>query len=160
MRLSLVNLVLVIVSALFLVNGAVKFFKREERQTFFKLFAYLAIWGSILTFGLFPHASRSISQRLGFGENLNTLIFLGFVVVFIALFKLVNAVERLERNISEIVRKEALEKLERIQELQSSARRESRSFPGSTADDEEQLRSGQFLCEFLLSPHPSIKRSS
>jgi len=116
MQLSLINLALVAVASLFLINGIVRFFKGEERQTLFKLFAYLVIWGSILTFGLFPQASRSISQFLGFGENLNTLIFLGFVIVFFALFKLVNAVERLERNISEIVRREALEKLERIRE--------------------------------------------
>jgi len=119
MRLPLVNLVLVLVSALFLVNGAIKFFRREERQTFFKLLSYLAIWGSLMAFGLFPGLSRNISQLLGFGENLNTLIFFGFVVVFSALFKLVNSVERLERNVSEIVRREALEKLERIQERQN-----------------------------------------
>lgn len=136
MQLSLVNLALVAVAALFLINGLVRFFKGEERQTFFKLFAYLVIWGSILTFGLFPHVSRSISLFLGFGENLNTLIFLGFVVVFVALFKLVNAVERLERNISEIVRREALEKLERLQERGDAAPGGGGSLPGSRVDPE------------------------
>lgn len=119
MRLSLVNLALVLVASLFMLKGVVRFFKREERQTLFKLASYLVVWGAILIFGLFPHVTRTISQSLGFGENLNTLIFLGFVMVFIALFKLVNAVERLERNISEIVRREALEKLEKIQECRT-----------------------------------------
>jgi hypothetical protein len=126
MKLSIINLALVVVAALFMINGAVRYFKREERQTFFKLAAYLVIWGAVLTFGLFPHVTRIISQRLGFGENLNTLIFLGFVIVFIALFKLVTAVERLERSISEIVRREALEKLESVQE--------SRPLPPGTSD--------------------------
>jgi hypothetical protein len=112
MQIPIIRIALVTVSALYLVDGIVKFFKREERQTLFKLLSYLAIWGSILTLGLFPDASHGISQLLGFGENLNTLIFLGFAVVFFAIFKLLNAVERLERNISEIVRREALEKLE------------------------------------------------
>jgi hypothetical protein len=111
-HIPIVRIALVSVSALFLVDGILKFFKREERQTLFKLLSYLAIWGSILTLGLFPDASHAISQYLGFGENLNTLIFLGFATVFFAIFKLLNAVERLERNISEIVRREALEKLE------------------------------------------------
>lgn len=136
MQLSIVNLALVAVSLLFLISGAVRFFKGEERQTLFKLFAYLVIWGSILTFGLFPQASRSISLFLGFGENLNTLIFLGFVIVFIALFKLVNAVERLERNISEIVRREALEKLERIREREDFPHRNPGSLPDFPADPE------------------------
>ena len=134
MKLPLINLILVIVAGLFLVNGAIKFFKRKERQTLFKLLSYLGVWGSILAFGLFPHLSRSISQFMGFGDNLNTLIFFGFVLVFIALFKLVNSVERLERNISEIVRREALEKLERLQEHQGFQRRDPPSPPDGTTD--------------------------
>jgi hypothetical protein len=127
MQHSVANLALVLVASLFMVKGVIRFFKREERQTFFKLASYLVVWGTILTFGLFPHVTRTISQRLGFGENLNTLIFFGFVIVFIALFKLVNAVERLERNISEIVRREALEKLESVQESRTPPPVESKS---------------------------------
>lgn len=136
MNQSLVSLALVLVSAFFLISGAIKFFKREERQTFIKFFASLVIWGAVLMFGLFPHSGRRISQFLGFGDNLNTLIFLGFVIVFISLFKLINAVERLERNISEIVRREALEQLERIQERQPFPRRDSNQSPGSPAGPE------------------------
>jgi len=135
MRLPIVHLVLVGVAALFLIDGVVKFFKRERRQTLFKLFANLAVWGSILTLVLFPRMSHVVSQWLGFGENLNTLIFLGFVTVLIALFKLLNATERLERHISEIVRKEALEKLERIQERRlGGPRQDSRPDPRPTSD--------------------------
>jgi hypothetical protein len=126
MNIPIIRIALVTVSALFLVDGVHKFFKREERQTLFKLLSYLAIWGSILTLGLFPRASHQISQFLGFGENLNTLIFLGFAVVFFAIFKLLGAVERLERNISEVVRREALEKLENSQERQAATRTDDR----------------------------------
>ena len=136
MRLSIFHVVLVAVSVLFLINGAAKFFRREERQTLVKFLAYLAVWGSILTFGLFPGVSRFVSERLGFGENLNTMIFMGFVAVFVVLFKLINTVERLERNISEIVRREALEKLERIRESQAPPRRESPFVPGDPGDRE------------------------
>ena len=130
MNIPLVRIALVSVSALFLVDGILKFFKREERQTLFKLLSYLAIWGSILMLGLFPGASHAVSQLLGFGENLNTLIFLGFATVFFAIFKLLNAVERLERNISEVVRREALEKLENSQECRVPPRGDSGPGPG------------------------------
>ena len=138
MDIPFVRIALVSVSALFLVDGIHKFFKREERQTLFKLLSYLAIWGSILTLGLFPRASHAVSQFLGFGENLNTLIFLGFTVVFFAIFKLLNAVERLERNISEVVRREALEKLESALEGRRASRGEPapvRETPAGPGDD-------------------------
>ena len=133
MQIPLIRIVLVSVAVLFLVDGLVKFFKREERQTLFKLLSYLTVWGSMLVMGLFPGASHRISQLLGFGENLNTLIFLGFAIVFFAIFKLLNAVERLERNISEIVRREALEKLESSQERPAPPRRDAGPVPGPPA---------------------------
>lgn len=133
MQVPVIRIVLVSVAVLFLVDGLAKFFKREERQTLFKLLSYLTVWGSMLIMGLFPGASHRISQLLGFGENLNTLIFLGFAIVFFAIFKLLNAVERLERNISEIVRREALEKLESARELPAAARRDPGSVPGPPA---------------------------
>lgn len=135
MQIPFIRIVLVSVAVLFLVDGLIKFFKREERQTLFKLLSYLTVWGSMLVMGLFPGASHRISQLLGFGENLNTLIFLGFAIVFFAIFKLLNAVERLERNISEIVRREALEKLESIQE-RPAARRDAGPAPGAPAEPE------------------------
>ena len=93
-----------------------RYIKREQGQTFFKLAANIIIWGGILTFTLFPALAHSITLRLGFGENLNTLIFLGFVVIFLVTTKIVRVIERVERNISEIVRKEALSKLKKIDE--------------------------------------------
>jgi len=136
MQIPIVRIAVVAVSALFLLDGIIKFFKREERQTLFKFLSYLAIWGSILTLGLFPEASHLISQLLGFGDNLNTLIFFGFAVAFFAIFKLLNAVERLERNISEVVRREALEPLEDQLERRGAPRPKPAEAPGRQARQE------------------------
>jgi len=97
----------------FLLSAWLKFLKGERSQTFFKLIINNIIWLSICFFSLFPNATHNTSQRLGFGESLNTFIFIGFVIVFAILFKIINILERTERNISEIVRKEALSKLEK-----------------------------------------------
>lgn len=108
---SIYQITLALVAFLFLSNGVFKFIKRERSQTFFKLFITLTIWGSIFFFSLFPKTAQELSNTLGLGGNLNTLIFIGFVVIFMILFKLLNIIEKLEHNISEIVRKEALERL-------------------------------------------------
>jgi hypothetical protein len=100
-----------VISLLFLVSAWMKFLRREQRQTIFKLLTNSVIWLGILIFSLFPASTHLISEKLGFGESLNTFIFIGFVVVFMILFKIITMIERIEKNISEIVRKEALDKI-------------------------------------------------
>ncbi|EKE18625.1 MAG: hypothetical protein ACD_9C00280G0001 [uncultured bacterium] len=108
---SLFQAIMAITSLMFLVSAWMKFLRREQRQTFFKLFTNNIVWLGILIFSLFPQSTHNISQKLGFGESLNTFIFIGFVIVFMILFKIITMIERIEKNISEIVRKEALDKI-------------------------------------------------
>ena len=89
----------------------VRFIKREPGQTFFKLFLTIVVWGGISYISLFPAHIRFVSRQFGFGENLNTFIFFGFVGVFVVLFRLMAIVEKLEKQITEIVRKNALKDL-------------------------------------------------
>ena len=102
---------LAVIASFFILMGILRFIRRERSQTLFKLFLTLFVWGGIFTISIFPNVSHTLSTLLGLGENLNTLIFIGFVVVFIIIFRLLNVIEKLEMNISEIVRKEALEKI-------------------------------------------------
>ncbi len=110
---SIYQIFLGIISVFFFFNGIFKFIKKEQGQSFFKLFITLLVWGFIFFFTLFPQLAHIISEQLGMGENLNTLIFTGFIIVFIIIYKMLNLIERLERNISEIVRKNALSKLKK-----------------------------------------------
>lgn len=108
---SPVQVVLVLISLFFLGNRIVKYIRKERTQTVFKLLLTLIIWGGILFTSLFPELVHAISRNIGLGENLNTLIFFGFVVVFVILFKLLSSFESLERQLTEIVRREALKDL-------------------------------------------------
>jgi hypothetical protein len=114
MKLSFIfQLIVALVALGFFVNGFLKFIRGERSQTFFKFLANSVVWLSVILFSLFPNMTHKFSEKLGFGESLNTFIFIGFLIVFIILFKIINILERTERNISEIVRKEALSKLEK-----------------------------------------------
>jgi len=113
MNFSVIQIILIILSSAMILQGLIQYIKREKRQTFFKVAMSVVVWGGILTFTLFPSFSHTITRGFGFGENLNTLIFLGFVVMFLVITKIIRIIERLEGNISEIVRKEALNKLEK-----------------------------------------------
>jgi len=111
-KLSVYQIVILIISLYFIFGATAKYIKKEEGQTFIKFFFAIAVWSGIIIFSIFPNLTRTISLKLGFGENLNTMIFIGFIIVFMIIFRLINIMERIERNISEIVRKEALSKLE------------------------------------------------
>jgi hypothetical protein len=112
MNLTIIFQILIaFVAGAFFINGLLKFFSGQRSQSFFKLTANSLVWLSIIIFSLFPSQVHLLSEKLGFGESLNTFIFIGFVIVFMILFKIINIVERTERNISEIVRKEALSKI-------------------------------------------------
>ena len=109
--LSIFQLLLAAIALAYIVAGAIRFFGRAYHQTLFRFLMGTALWSTVLVFSLFPDVSHFVSVKLGFGENLYTLIFIGFVLVFIALFKLLAAVERLEQSITGIVRNEALSRL-------------------------------------------------
>ena len=111
MEFSIIQFVLAIISVFFLGNRIIRFFRKERTQTGFKLIMTLLVWGGILFTSLFPVTVHNLSRTLGFGDNLNTLIFFGFVMVFVILFKLLASIENMERNITEVVRKEALKDL-------------------------------------------------
>ncbi len=108
---SILQYALVLISLFFIADRVIRFVRKERAQTAYKLLTTLFIWGGILFTSLFPITVHDLSRKMGFGENLNTLIFFGFVVVFFVLFKLLGSVESAERQITEIVRKEALDEL-------------------------------------------------
>lgn len=86
----------------------VRFVRREQGQSVFKLLTTIFVWGAISYVAFFPSQVRQMSRQLGFGDNLNTFIFFGFIVVFVILFRLLAIEEKNERLLSEIIRKEAL----------------------------------------------------
>lgn len=111
-KISILQILIGTTAFALLINGLMKFLKREKGQTLFKILANTIVWGGISAFSFFPRLSHTLTSLLGFGENLNTLIFLGFIIVFAILFKIINVVERIEKNISQMVRKEALDKIQ------------------------------------------------
>lgn len=105
---SLYKIGIILLSLFFISSRAVRFFRKETSQSFFKFLTTILIWTAISLLAAFPPLARFITKTLGMGENLNTLIFIGFIILFILIFKLISLIEKIERNITEIVRKEAL----------------------------------------------------
>ena len=97
------------IAIFFLVQNIRKFIGGDTSYALGKFFATFIIWAGVLFFALFPNLARVISLTLHIGENLNTLIFIGFVIVFLFLFRLLRAIEKLEKDITKLVRNNTLD---------------------------------------------------
>ena len=107
---SIIRWILIFLSLALISDRFIRFLKREVGQSLFKLFSTLFIWGAVLIISIFPDFAYFISGKLGMGKNLNTLIFFGFVIVFMILFKILSLIEKLEKQITKIVREIAIKK--------------------------------------------------
>ncbi len=113
MNLNIVTFVLLLLGTSMIVSRWNKFVKKEKGQSPFKLAVTVCIWLMISITAVFPTAVINLLQIIGLKQSVNTLIFITFVSIFLFLFKLLSYIERLENNITEIVRKEALKELEK-----------------------------------------------
>jgi len=105
---TIYQIVLIVISFSFLFFAFKGFIEKEKGYSFFIFLTSLIIWSPIFILSVFPNLAQIITKKLGMGENLNTLIFIGFIFVFLILFKLINKIQELEKNITELVRKDSL----------------------------------------------------
>ncbi len=94
-----------------LFQGFKEFFKRETGQTFLKLAVRLIVWGGMALVAIYPNITIIVAKLMGIEGNINAVILTGFLLVFLIIFKLLSAIEKIEQNISELTRREALSHL-------------------------------------------------
>jgi hypothetical protein len=109
-NLQFYQIAILVISLVMIYFGLEKFFQRQATQTFFKLIVRLIIWGGMSLVALFPDLTDTIAKFIGIEGNINAVILLGFLLVFLLIFKILSVVERLEQQISTIIRHDALKK--------------------------------------------------
>ncbi|CAK8711650.1 MAG: DUF2304 domain-containing protein [Candidatus Electrothrix sp. AW2] len=118
MKIHLYQVIVVAISSVMLYLGIKEFVNRETGQTLLKLFVRLAVWGGMALIAIYPDFTLVIARIMGVVDNFNAVVLMGFLMVFLMLFKLLSAIEKIEQNVSEITRKEALHTAhERIEEM-------------------------------------------
>lgn len=105
------QIIIVVVAAIILYQGFSDYFKKKGGKTFFKLSIRIVVWGGMALIALFPSFSNVLANIIGIKGNINAVILTGFLLVFLMIFKLLSAIERLEQQISEITRHESLKEL-------------------------------------------------
>jgi hypothetical protein len=112
MKIQIYQIIVVGISAIMLFQGAKEFFKRESGQTFLKFGVRIIVWGGMGSVAVYPNSTEVVARLLGIEGNINAVIITGFLLVFLIIFKLLSAIEKIEQNISEITRREALSHLD------------------------------------------------
>ena len=108
MKFHLYQLVIVGISSVMLFQGIKEFVKRETGQTFLKLTVRLIVWGGMALVAVYPDFTSLMARLIGIEDNINAVILTGFLLIFLIIFKLLSAIEKIEQNISELTRKDAL----------------------------------------------------
>ncbi len=104
----LYQIVVVAISSVMLFQGIKEFVSRETGQTVLKLLVRLAVWGGMALVAIYPNFTLFMARVIGIEGNINAVILTGFLFVFLIIFKLLSAIEKIEQNISEITRKQSI----------------------------------------------------
>ena len=112
MKIHIYQIVIVAISSVMLFMGIKDFVKRETGQTFLKLSVRLIVWGGMAVIAIYPNRTWVVARAIGIVDNINAAIMIGFLLIFLIIFKLMSAIEKIEQNISELTRRDALKDLD------------------------------------------------
>lgn len=81
---------------------------RNGGRTLRGMFIWITFWLLLAVFAFIPNAaSLKMAQILGIKDNVNAIIFIGLGILFFLVFSLTSTVDRLERQITDLVREMA-----------------------------------------------------
>lgn len=81
---------------------------RQQRIGTLALFLWLTLWVGVAVVILFPDITMVVADVLGIGRGVDLVLYLGFILVFYLLFRMGVRMERMDREITQIVRALAL----------------------------------------------------
>ncbi len=102
------QIIIILVSVSMIYQGGEKFLKGQSGQTLWKFSVRLFVWGGMAAVAIFPKLSNLLAATIGISDNVNAVILTGFFLVFLMIFKLLSAIEKMEQNVSILTRNEAL----------------------------------------------------
>ena len=105
------QIIILFISVFMMYEGIEKFLRHQTGQTLTKLATRIAIWGGMAAVVTFPDLTNTLAELIGIQGNINAVILTGFLLVFLILFKLLSAVERLEQQVTLFTRRDALKEL-------------------------------------------------
>lgn len=108
MNIALYQIIIPLISLLFITKIFSEFIRKE--RTYRELIGVVSFWWMIGFFAIFPDIFAGIALLFGFENYINALVFGLLFILTYAVYKLILNHFRMERQMTEMVRKMALEK--------------------------------------------------
>ncbi|PIN80532.1 hypothetical protein COV16_00750 [Candidatus Woesearchaeota archaeon CG10_big_fil_rev_8_21_14_0_10_34_8] len=83
---------------------------KDKSISAFELIFWSIVWMGVVTVALFPDIFTSLSKLLGIGRGVDTLLYVGMIVLFYLMFRLYVKIEGQQKDITKLVREIAIEK--------------------------------------------------
>lgn len=99
---------IIIAFAVFAMSRVV-FRYRKEGLALLELVWWLVFWGAVIVAALLPDVTNIIAQFVGVGRGADLVTYISIIVLFYIVFKLLGRVYKIERDITNIVRKSAID---------------------------------------------------
>jgi len=113
MAIHLYQIIVVVIAVIMIYQGIIKYVRGTSSQTILKLSVRIMVWGGMALIAIFPNFTNILAKLVGLQGNINAVILSGFILIFLMIFKLLSAIERLEQGLSEVTRKEALKEIDK-----------------------------------------------
>lgn len=111
-----------LIGAFYILRIVIQF--RANKRSVTSLLVWLVFWVTIIILAIIPNpVSFKIANLLGFKSNINAVIFVALGWLFLLIFYLSSTIDRLERQMTELIRKLAIQEPEeeKIEENEQSS---------------------------------------
>ena len=104
--------ILIVVFSLFAMMRTFRQFKKGKLTLAF-LFAWLLFWLAVGTVVLLPKTTDILARFVGVGRGVDAIMYVSILGLFYAVFRLIVRIEEVEREITKLVRRLAVDSLEK-----------------------------------------------
>ena len=102
----LIQIILLIIIAVIILRLVAKY--RSKDLTGRQFGGWLLLWLAAGIVVIWPQVTVDIANRVGVGRGSDLVVYLALIFLFYALFRLLLRIEKLEKNLTQVVRSEAL----------------------------------------------------
>jgi len=77
---------------------------KKKRFTLFVFLSWLLLWAIVLTVAVHPQVTNFLAKLLGVNRGTDLAIYFSIIFIFFMIFRIIISLEKIEREITEIVR--------------------------------------------------------